>query len=472
MKSKWIKMAIIFAVMFGLWLTPTPKGLSADAWHLVSLYLGLLIGLVSKPYKEPIITLIIVGFIVVFIDPEIVLSGYGSDMAWFIFLVTVVCSAFVKTGLGRRLAYNLLVRGGNTSLQLGYTLLATDLLLSPATGSNSSRTSIIYPIFRSISEGAGSTPENEPKKLGAFLSVLTYVISQGTSALFLTGMATNAITVSLMKEMLKVNVSWGMWFLASVVPVGLFLAAAPWIISKIYPPELTSLEAVKESAKKGLSEMGAMTSAEKRLLFAFIFAVLGWMFGAQLGEMLGIDLGMQVIGFLFMALVLLTDVLDWDDVMAAKGAWNIYIWYGAFYGVAAALAEAGFYTWLADKIGLVLDLSKMNGLLVTILLLFISLAVRYFFVSNSAFVASFYPVLFSIALNTQANLTMVGLLLAFFSPLGALLTHYGNGAGLVAFAPGFVSQKDFWRVGTIMVGVALVIFLLIGLPYWKLIGLW
>lgn len=67
---------------------------------------------------------------------------------------------------------------------------------------------------------------------------------------------------------------------------------------------------------------------------------------------------------------------------------------------------------------------------------------------------------------------VVALLLAFFSPLGALLTHYGNGAGLIAFAPGYVPQNQFWKVGTIMVGVALVIFMVIGLPYWKLVGLW
>ena len=109
---------------------------------------------------------------------------------------------------------------------------------------------------------------------------------------------------------------------------------------------------------------------------------------------------------------------------------------------------------------------------VTAVLVFVSLAVRYFFVSNSAFVASFYPVLFILTLGTQANPMVVGLLLAFCSPLGALLTHYGNGAGLITFASGYVPQKDFWRVGTTMVAMSLVILFGIGVPYWKLVGLW
>ncbi|MGT2751067.1 DASS family sodium-coupled anion symporter [Streptococcus orisasini] len=469
MKNRWIKLAIIVAIMVGIWFIPTPEGLKTETWHLVSVYIGLLLGLVIKPFSEPVITLIIIAFVSMFIEPDILLNGYGDAMTWFILLVTVVCTAFIKTGLGRRLAYNLLIRGGNSTLQLGYTLLLTDVVLSPATGSNSSRTSIIYPVFRSIAEGADSMPDNHPRRLGAFLTILTYISSQGTSALFLTGMATNAITVSLISKMLKIDISWGMWAMASIVPVGLFLGLAPFIVSKVYPPELTSLEDVKVEAKKQLAEMGAMTSPEKRLLVIFILAILGWVFGANITV---VNLSMQMVGFLFLALVMLAGILDWNDVIEAKGAWHIFVWYGAFYGVASALADAGFYTWLADRIGKVLDLSQVNGLLVTLILVLLSLAVRYFFVSNSAFVASFYPVLFSMAVNTQANLTVVGLLLAFFSPIGALLTHYGNGAGLITFASGYVSQKDFWRIGTIMVVVALIIFFVIGLPYWKIIGIW
>ena len=65
-------------------------------------------------------------------------------------------------------------------------MMLTDLLLSPATGSNTARTTIIYPISRQIAESVGSTPTNEPRKLGAYFTILTYVVSQGTAALFLT----------------------------------------------------------------------------------------------------------------------------------------------------------------------------------------------------------------------------------------------------------------------------------------------
>ena len=236
--KKLLSLAVVALVPIIMWNIPAPSGLETETWHIVALYLGLLAGLILKPYNEPIITLIIVGFAAMFMNNDILLKGYGNNMTWFIAMVTIVCTAFVKTGLGKRIAYNLLLKSGNSTLGLGYLMMLTDLILSPATGSNSSRTTIIYPIFRSISEGVGSTPDNNPKKLGAYLTMLMYVVSQGTSALFLTGMATNAITVSLITEMLGIHISWGMWILASIVPAGLFLLCAPFVVYLFNNPEL------------------------------------------------------------------------------------------------------------------------------------------------------------------------------------------------------------------------------------------
>ncbi|WP_411679778.1 DASS family sodium-coupled anion symporter [Clostridium thailandense] len=468
-KKTLLKLLPVVLIPLALWMVPAPAGLKVETWHTVALYVALLLGLVVRPFSEPIITLITIGLISMFINPKIVYSGYAADMAWFMLAVMIVCAAFVKTGLGKRIAYNLLTRFGKTSLGLGYMLMIVDLILSPATGSNSSRTSIDYPIFRNIAEGVDSTPEKDPRKLGAYLTMLTYVVSMSTAVLFLTGMATNAITASLAQKMLKVNLDWMTWFKAGIVPAGLVLLLGPIVVYMVYKPELKNLGDIKPMMKKGLEELGPMKNNEKILTVLFILAVLGWMFGPKVKFA---NLSMQVVAFVFLSLTLLFKILDWNDVMAQKGAWNTFVWYGAFYGVANTLASQGFYNWLAGILKGYLKLSQLNGMAAVFILLIISLAVRYFFVSNSAFVASFYPVLFALALTTKAPIMVVALLLAFFAGYGSLLTHYGNGAGIYTFATGYCTQKDFWRVGTIMVGVALVIFICIGLPYWKIIGLW
>jgi len=118
-----------------------------------------------------------------------------------------------------------------------------------------------------------------------------------------------------------------------------------------------------------------------------------------------------------------------------------------------------------------LDLSHLNEFSAIGVLIFISLAVRYFFVSNSAFVVSFYPVLFTLGMTTQANPMYVALSLAFSAGYGALLTHYGNGAEVFTFSSGYVPQKTFWLLGTMMVLFNVIVYFLLGIPYWKFIGI-
>lgn len=149
----------------------------------------------------------------------------------------------------------------------------------------------------------------------------------------------------------------------------------------------------------------------------------------------------------------------------------MYIWYGAFFSISSAINEGGFYTWLSEQIQKYLDLSALNGILVLVVLLLLSFAVKYFFVSNAAYIASIYPVILTLAASTQVNMMALSLMLAFFGGYGALLCNYGNGASIYIFGNGYVSQKDWYVKGTILLFLIFAVFLIIGLPYWNIMGI-
>ncbi|MCV5263949.1 anion permease, partial [Escherichia coli] len=79
---------------------------------------------------------------------------------WLIVAAFLYAKGFIKTGLGRRIAY-LLIRGfGGSSLRLGYTLALSDMIIAPATPSNTARAGgILFPIVRSVSNSFGSEPD-------------------------------------------------------------------------------------------------------------------------------------------------------------------------------------------------------------------------------------------------------------------------------------------------------------------------
>lgn len=472
MKNRLMKLipVVLFPVL--VWVTPTPQGLDVETWHMFGLCLSLLCGLILKPFSEPVISLIVLGVGSFFVEsPDLLFKGYAAQGVWFLLAVLLACGAFQKTGLGKRLAYILLSKFGNTSfgrssLGLGYIMMLCDLVLSPATGSNTSRSAIVFPIFKGVAESLGSYPDNQPRKLGSYLELLEHVVAMSTAVLFLTGMASNAVIASTIKDVTGLELTWMLWFKAALVPGLIVLFLSPLVVYKLYPPEMKDLGNIKPFVMEKLQEMGPMKKNEKLLLILFILAILGWMLGDKIG------MGMYIVAFVFLALELLLGILDWNDLMAEKGAWNMYIWYGAFFSISGAINAGGFYTWLSDRIQGHLDLSAINGLLVLIILIMISFAVKYFFVSNAAYIASIYPVILTLAATTKVNMMVLSLMLAFFGGYGALLCNYGNGASIYIFGNGYVSQKDWYVKGTIILGMILAVFLVIGLPYWKLIGIW
>ena len=49
-KKRFLKLFLIAAVTIAIWNIPAPAGLEVETWHIVALYLGLLLGLVIKPF--------------------------------------------------------------------------------------------------------------------------------------------------------------------------------------------------------------------------------------------------------------------------------------------------------------------------------------------------------------------------------------------------------------------------------------
>jgi DASS family divalent anion:Na+ symporter len=62
--------------------------------------------------------------------------------------------------------------------------------------------------------------------------------------------------------------------------------------------------------------------------------------------------------------------------------------------------------------------------------------------------------------------------LACLANLTAGLTHYGTTTAPMVFAEGYVSLKDWWRVGLIVSLVNVAIWLVVGLAWWRLLGYW
>lgn len=465
--NKLFKTAIPIVVPLAILCFPAPDGLSVAAWRLFALYIAAILGIMFRPFSDPVVLLAVIAVSSLWLNNiNVALAGYASTTTWLVFTAFMVGQAFTDTGLGKRIAYVLIGKMGRTTLGLSYVAALTDLVLSPATPSTTARTGgLVYPIFRSIAVTLGSEPGPTARRLGAFLSVLLYQISMATGVLFITALATHPMIVSFAKNLMQVDLTWMLWAKAMAVPGFIVLAITPYLVYKIFPPEIKQLDN-KKIAATGFAEIGPMSSREKILAGLFVLAILGWSTGSIT------KINSTAIAVSFVAACLVTKVVSWDNLLRCKGAWSTLIWYGGIISLAGGLTKAGFFVWFAEALGKSVSFDGYGTMTVLLGLLALSLVVRYFFASQAAYVSTLIPVFFTIGLVAKVPVFPLALLLGASSVFGSQLTHYGNAVGPVLFGPGYVDQITWWKIGTIMVAVNCAVYLLIGLPYWKALGLW
>jgi divalent anion:Na+ symporter, DASS family len=463
---RWVKMLIVIAVGICLYNVPVPQGLSPDTWHLFAIYIAAMVSLILRPFPEAIVFLSTIALCsILFKHSALFLEGYTEGVPWLIFSAFMIGAAFIKTGLGMRIGYVLIRYLGRTSLGLGYVVAFTDLLLAFVTPSNTARTGgIVFPIIRSVAKTLDSEPGPTARRIGAYLTLLAYQVSLTTGYIVITGVAPNLLVAKFANDILHVQLYWGNWFAAAVFPGMIMLLLLPYLVYKLYPPEIKVIDNKKLSAD-GLRELGPMSGKEKVLIGLFILAVLGW----TTGNVTKIET--QAVALGVMSLIMLTGILNWEDMMQQHAAWHTLIWFGGILGIMAGLVKGKFFVWAAALLKANLNVGGLDPILTLAIITIISLGIRYFFASGAAYVASMIPVFFTVGLATGVPPMPLALVLAFSHAYGCLLTHYGSGAGIVLYGSGFVPQWTFWKVGTVVVVLSTILTFAF-IPYWKWIGLW
>ena len=439
----------IWPVIVGviLWLlTPMkPAAVPVAGWHMFALFVGTIIACITRPL--PIGGVSILAFALTVLTGTLPMDkailGFGNSSIWMIAMAFFIARGFIKTGLGRRIALNFVRLFGKKTLGLAYSLIGVDLIMAPATPSNTARAGgVLYPIIKSLAQSFGSDPKDgTERKIGSFLVFAEYHGDMITAAMFMTAMAANPLVQTLAKSS-GVNISWGGWFLAALVPGIISLIVVPWLIYKMYPPEIKETPNAKQWAEKELDQMGKMTLPEKLMAVIFIIALVLWM----TGSLTKIDTSLAA--FLTLGLLLVVGVLSWTDVLHETGAWNTLTWFSVLVMMAGSLTTLGFIPWLSSSIGSMLH--GMSWFLVLAILIVFFFYSHYLFASSTAHVTAMYSALLAVAISAHVPPMLAALLLGFFGNLNASTTHYASGPAPVLFGSGYVPQNKWWSLNLVL----------------------
>lgn len=462
-----LPLIITFGIGLLLWFIPAPEGLSEKGWHMFAIFIATITGIILKPLPMPGVALVSIAVATAtnVLTVKEALSGFSIGAVWLVVAAFLIARAFIKTHLGTRIAYHFVALFGKKTLGLSYSLICSEFILAPAIPSTAARSGgIIFPIINGLSEALHSKP-NDPsaRNVGSFLILTSFHGCMVISAMFLTAMAGNPIVQELAEKQ-GIIITWGGWALAALVP-GLFnLLILPLIIYFLAPPRTKSLPDAAFFARKKLNELGKMKRQEYILLVVFIGLIVFW----TLGRFIGMD--PVTTAFLGLSALLLTNVLNWKDVIEEKGAWETLIWFATLLMLAGFLNTFGVIDHFAQIV--VNQVSGMHWVMAFLILILVYFYSHYFFASNTAHIGAMYAATLSASIMLGAPGLLAALVLAYFSNLFGSLTHYGTSPAPILFGAGYVSLKEWWVVGGIIGTINMIIWLTVGGVWWKFLGYW
>jgi L-tartrate/succinate antiporter len=447
-------------------LLPVPQGLSQTAWYFFAIFCAVILGLILEPIPAAAI-----GFIGVFLVAALglvgpkpadnirwALSGFSNTTVWLIFGAFMFALGYEKTGLGKRIALILVKFLGKRTLGLGYAITFSDLILAPFTPSNTARSAgTIFPIIRNLPALYGSAPGDTSRKIGAYIMWTAFATTCVTSSMFITALAPNLLALELVNKTVKISISWTEWFIG-FLPVGIVLILVlPYLIYKIYPPEIKHSAEVQSWASQELEKMGKWSLKQLVMALLAILALTLWIFGGKIMDA-------TTVAGVVISLMLITGIVTWDDILSNKPAWNVLAWFATLVAMADGLNKVGFVTWFAKSASALL--TGYSPLTIMVSLVVIFFIVHYLFASITAHVTAVLPViLLAGALVPGVDVRIFAMLLCYSLGIMGVITPYATGPGPVYFGSGYVNRKDFWRLGLIFGVIFLAALMGIGTPY-------
>ncbi|MDA0127557.1 SLC13 family permease [Vibrio sp. MarTm2] len=169
--------------------------------------------------------------------------------------------------------------------------------------SNTATAVMMLPIALSVIKIVTDRDPNNNQFGKAMLLAIAYGASIGGIATLI-GTPPNALMAAYLSDSYNIEIGFGQWVMLGL-PLSIVLLVFTWLwLTKFsYKVDQAGEVSSKSVFKDQLDKLGAMSAGEKKVLFIFAFAALGWIFRPYIAKATGI--GLSDTGVAMMAAILL-----------------------------------------------------------------------------------------------------------------------------------------------------------------------
>ena len=453
----------VFALMLAL--EPWQQAMDPSAWHAAAVGLWMAIWWATEA-----IPVAATAFLPLVVFEPLGLttigqaaSHYANPIIYLFLGGFMLALALERWKLHRRIALAILERTGTDGRRLiGGFMLVCALLSMWMT--NTSTTMMLLPIVLSvIGVIRDNVPDLSEKNRSDFavamLLGLAYSASIGGLAT-LVGTPPNALLIGYLDANYGIEISFAQWMLVGV-PVSMTMLPLAWLALTrlMYPVNFPESPAVHAHLHALRTQMGPMTTPERRVAVIFIAVILSWMLRKPLMDWIGIS-GVSDAGIVMTAAVLLfmmpsgdvaqPRLMTWHD--ASRLPWGVLILFGGGLSLAAVVSDSGLALWLGESLA-PLNAWGLVALVVAAVTLVIFLTEL---TSNLATTATLLPVMGAIAIQAGVPPLILTVPVTIAASC-AFMLPVATPPNAIVFATGALSIPQMVRAGFILNLIGIVI---------------
>lgn len=176
-----------------------------------------------------------------------------------------------------------------------------------------------------------------------------------------------------------------------------------------------------------------------------------------------IGISSVVAAMIGLSILLFLRVLDWDDCLSEKSAWDTLAWFAVLVGMAGQLTDLGIVAWMSDSVSKSLQALSLSWPVAFVVLQTAYFLIHYLFASQTGHVGALYSAFLALHVASGAPGMLSALALAYNTSLFGAITHYSSGQAAVYFG-GMLTFSCHSLLHTSFLSVLLELMLMVNIP--------
>ncbi len=402
-------------------------------------------------------------------------SSYWSDSTWFIMGSLMFATAFVKTGVDKRIAMAMF--GRLKSLDIKWITLAILCVVSPLSMfmSDHALAAMFLPIIMMLYATSTAAYGKEDPELGKMLAITLAFGCNLSGSLAPSGAARNIIMMNYLEQMFGIQISYGQWCLYQLPLLFITLPICWFMLNWRFKPQIKDLSPAMNFVREEINKVGGGRWSKQQIITILIFSIVlfFWIVDEDLmPKLFGYQFGLGALAVVGAIAYIFVGIANWRDYQT-KVDWGVVWLYAGAIHFGAILVKTGGAYWIArafvESVAAPMGLGKGLGLLLSGNVI-VGIVTQ--FMADGPACAAVGPVTLSMAGMVHPGtslLPFVAMGTAYASSLAYCLV-IGTPPNAIVYASGYLVPKDYFRVGLILWFVNLGISMLMSATYWMWMG--